>query len=589
MHFNLNDDVEFILRQLNKNGNGFLVGGAVRDLVSGKRIPGDYDFATDIEYGTLKEIFSDYNPKEVGAHFGILMIKVNGKSYEIAKFRKEKGIHNSRYPKEIKFVDCINDDLERRDFTINSLAYNKESGIIDLFHGQEDLRKKIIRFVGNPSLRIEEDALRIMRAFRFISKLGFNLDKETAAAISEKKKFLNKISRERIFDELSKILVGEHVKKALIEMKNLGILEFIIPEFKYTYDFNQNDPKHKDNLFFHTVNTINLCDKDLITRMAALFHDLGKISTRTIDAKGISHYYGHQKESALIAEEKLRYLKASNEIIYSVKNLVLYHTLIYEILPIKELKKIIIQLGEINLNRLFNLLKADLDSKLTGNRKEEEELIKRLKDTIEEVKNIGKIPTLREIDLTGVDLINMGFEAKSIGNIKNDIYELILDEKLKNEKEEIIEYLTEKHSLEKFTLEKSCGAVIYNPENNKFLIIKMKNGNWGFPKGHTEEGESEKDTAFREVKEETGIDMNIIDNFRECIKYVPIVSILKTVIFFLGTVTDDTVVADETEIEDFMWCSYEEAMKIITYKLQRDILEKALKFIRYNSQEGSVI
>ncbi len=589
MHFNLNDDVEFILRQLNKNGNGFLVGGAVRDLVSGKRIPGDYDFATDIEYGTLKEIFSDYNPKEVGAHFGILMIKVNGKSYEIAKFRKEKGIHNSRYPKEIKFVDCINDDLERRDFTINSLAYNKESGIIDLFHGQEDLRKKIIRFVGNPSLRIEEDALRIMRAFRFISKLGFNLDKETAAAISEKKKFLNKISRERIFDELSKILVGEHVKKALIEMKNLGILEFIIPEFKYTYDFNQNNPKHKDNLFFHTVNTVNLCDKDLITRMAALFHDLGKISTRTIDAKGISHYYGHQKESALIAEEKLRYLKASNEIIYSVKNLVLYHTLIYEILPIKELKKIIIQLGEINLNRLFNLLKADLDSKLTGNRKEEEELIKRLKYTIEEVKNIGKIPTLREIDLTGVDLINMGFEAKSIGNIKNDIYELILDEKLKNEKEEIIEYLTGKHSLEKFTLEKSCGAVIYNPENNKFLIIKMKNGNWGFPKGHTEEGESEKDTAFREVKEETGIDMNIIDNFRECIKYVPIASILKTVIFFLGTVTDDTVVADETEIEDFMWCSYEEAMKIITYKLQRDILEKALKFIRYNSQEGSVI
>lgn len=117
----------------------------------------------------------------------------------------------------------------------------------------------------------------------------------------------------------------------------------------------------------------------------------------------------------------------------------------------------------------------------------------------------------------------------------------------------------------------------------------MKNGNWGFPKGHTEEGESEKDTAFREVKEETGIDMNIIDNFRECIKYVPIASILKTVIFFLGTVTDDTVVADETEIEDFMWCSYEEAMKIITYKLQRDILEKALKFIRYNSQEGSVI
>ena len=237
MQFNLNSDVSFILEQLNKNGSGFLVGGAVRDMIIGRN-PGDYDFATDIEYSRLREIFADYSPKEVGAHFGILMIKLNGKSYEIARFRKEKGVYNSRHPKEIKFINSIDEDLARRDFTINALAYNEKTGIIDLYKGKKDLKYKTIRFVGNPKLRIEEDALRIMRAFRFISKLGFSLDKKTAEAIYEKRRFLGKISKERIFDELSQILLGPHVKKALYEMKNLGILEFIIPEFRYTYKFH---------------------------------------------------------------------------------------------------------------------------------------------------------------------------------------------------------------------------------------------------------------------------------------------------------------------------------------------------------------
>ncbi len=578
MHLNLSRDVEFILNQLNNNGNGFLVGGAVRDLISGK-IPDDYDFATDIEYERLKEIFSDYSPKEVGTHFGILMIKVNGKSYEIARFRKESGVYNSRHPKEITFIGDIGEDLKRRDFTINSLAYNKESGIIDPFHGIGDMKRKLIRFVGNPKLRIEEDALRIMRGFRFVSKLGFNLERGTASAILEKRKFLNKISRERIYNELGQILLGNYVKKALIGMKNLGVLELIIPEFRYAYDFNQNNPKHKDNLFIHIINTVNLCEKDIITRFAGLFHDLGKIWTCTMDVKGISHYYGHNKESALIAEEKLRYLKASNETVDSVKNLVLHHTLIYENIPIKDFKKIIIGLGEKNLHRLFNLLEADLHSKLTGKKREEEFLIRKLKDTIEEIRRMGKIPDIREIDLTGVDLINLDFNPKEIREVKNDIYDHILDNKLENEKGKIIEYISEKYSLGSFKNEKSCGAVVYNPELNKFLIIKMKNGNWGFPKGHIEKDEADTETAYREVKEETGLSIKIMEGFKESIKYVPSPNILKEVIFFTGITEEMEVVADTTEIENFVWCTPNEAMQLITYKLQRDIMEKSVKFI----------
>ena len=579
MQFNLNSDVSFILEQLNKNGSGFLVGGAVRDLIMG-RVPGDYDFATDIEYARLKEIFADYSPKEVGAHFGILIIKVNGKSYEIAKFRKEKGIYNSRYPKEIKFINSIDEDLARRDFTINALAYNEKTGVIDLYKGKKDIKYRTIKFVGNPKLRIEEDALRIMRAFRFISKLGFSLDKKTADAIYEKRRFLSKISKERIFDELSKILLGPYVKKALYEMKNLGIFELIIPEFKYTYKFKLGDFKNKNNLFYHIVNTVDFCKRDLITRLSALFHDLGKINTRIIDAKGNSFYYGHEKESALIAEEKLRQLKASKDIIFSVKNIILNHMKVEQDLSVKELKKLIMELGKENLSRLFNLMSANMNSKTDSDKEKEKILIDKLKDRIEEIEKMGKIPDIRDIAISGVDLINSGFEAKEIGKIKNEVYNLILGEELENEKEAVISYLSEKYNLGKFKQEKSCGAVVYNPKKHSFLIIKMLNGNWGFPKGHTEDQETDIQTAIREVTEETGINVEILDGFKKSIKYIPFPEVLKEVIFFIGITEEEKVTIDKDEIEDYMWCSYEEALKMITYKPQRDVMESSLQFIK---------
>ena len=579
MQFNLNSDVSFILEQLNKNGNGFLVGGAVRDLIM-RRDPGDYDFATDIEYSRLKKIFADYSPKEVGAHFGILLIKVNGKSYEIARFRKEKGVYNSRHPKEIKFIDNIDEDLARRDFTMNALAYSEKTGVIDLYEGKTDIKNGIIRFVGDPNLRIEEDALRIMRAFRFISKLGFILDKKTAEAIHKKRKFLNKISKERIFDELSKILLGSYAKKALCEMKKLGILGFIIPEFKQMKTFKFGSFKEKNNLFSHIVDTVSLCQSDLITRLAALFHDLGKINTRVIDAKGNFFYYGHEKESALIVEEKLHHFKASNDIVFSVRNLILNHMILEKDLSIKELKKLIMGLGEKNMARLFDLILANTNSKNDLDKEKGQILIDRLKNRIEEIEKMGKIPDIRDISISGVDLINLGFEAKEISKIKNEIYDLILDEKLENEKEVIINYLSEKYNLGTFKREKSCGAVVYNPERQLFLIIKMLNGNWGFPKGHTENQETDIQTAIREVTEETGINIKILDGFKKSIKYIPFPEVLKKVIFFIGITEEEKVTIDKHEIEDYMWCSYEEALKMITYKPQRDIMESSLQFIK---------
>ena len=579
MRFDLDKDVKFILKQLNKNGTGFLVGGAVRDKILNKD-PGDYDFATDIEYSELKRIFADYNPKEIGAHFGILMIKVNGKSYEIAKFRKETGVYNSRYPKEIKFVKTIEEDLSRRDFTINSLAYNEETGIVDLYGGKQDIKRKVIRFVGKPKLRIEEDALRILRAFRFISKLGFNLDKKTAEAICKKRKFLTKISKERIFDELSKILMGNFAKKALIEMKKLRVLEMIIPEFRYAYNFDQNNPIHTDDLFNHIIKVIHLCDYDLITRFAALFHDLGKINAKIIDAKGIFHFYGHEKESALIAEEELRMLKASNETINSVKKIIKNHMLIYEDVSDKTLKKLIIEMEDKNLKRLFNLFYADLNSKGIKSKKENEQILKNFWDKIENIKKQGKILQFNDLDITGIDLINLKFDNRKIGEVKNRLYDLVLGDELENEKEELLKYVVNYYKLENnFKYENSCGAIVFNENTEKVLLVKMHNGNWGFPKGHIESNETKEETAIREVFEETNIKIKIIPNFEREIKYIPNENTIKKVTFFAGITQEENVIVETHEIEDFKWCTYEEALKLVTYKLQKDVLEKSRKVI----------
>ena len=392
-------------------------------------------------------------------------------------------------------------------------------------------------------------------------------------------------NKERIFDELKMILLGKNVKKTLIEMKKLGILELIIPEFKYTYGVFIK----KENLFKSIINTVEHTPVDTITRLSALFFNLGKINTKTIDAKGSISYDGYEKESALIAEIQLKHLKASNEIIYSVKKIVKNFTLLYKNSTKKELKKIALDFGDKNLERLFDLMNANLNSKRTifKNRKMK---VQNLIERMNLIKREGPIPSIKDVNITGVDLINLKFESKNIGKLKSEVYEMILEEKLKNDKKDIIFYLMNKYrngyNLES---EKSCGAVIYNQNLEKYLIVKMYNGNWGFPKGHVEKNETEIETAIREVKEETNIDIEIKEIFRETIKYVTNEKTIKEVVFFLGIVNNEQIKIDANEIEDFEWCTYEEALKLITYKVQRDVLEKVKKYIKEREDKENII
>ena len=293
---------EFIIRSLENAGfEAYIVGGCVRDGILG-RDPEDWDITTIAKPDEIKRIFS--HTVDTGIEHGTVTVLVPPeevergiRSFEVTTYRIDGEYTDHRHPNAVSFTGSLEEDLARRDFTINSLAYSKKTGIVGLYGGKQDIRRKVIRFVGKPKLRIEEDALRILRAFRFVSKLGFSLDKQTAEAIYKKRKFLLKISGERVFDELSKILMGNFVKKAFIEMKKLKVLEMLIPEFRYAYNFDQNNPNNPDDLFHHIIKVIHLCDYDLVTRFAALFHDLGKINVKLLMQREFSTFMGMKRKA----------------------------------------------------------------------------------------------------------------------------------------------------------------------------------------------------------------------------------------------------------------------------------------------------
>ena len=574
MIFELNNDVEFILDILNKNGEGYIVGGSVRDILLGVS-PKDYDFTTNIAYSTLKELFKDYNHKEIGKHFGILMIKINGIHYEIAKFRKDIGILNGRHPESVKFVDEIAEDLKRRDFTINAMAYSRKNGLIDLYNGSSDIKNKLIRFVGDPGLRIKEDALRILRAVRFVSALGFDLETETKKAILKNKLQLKKISKERIREEFSKILLSDYVDKGLLLMKELGILEIIIPEIEMLYEFNQNNPHHHKDVFAHTVSVVKNTQKDLLTRITALFHDIGKPNTHSIDKNGISHYYGHENNSAEIASAALRRLKFPNDFIRDVDVLIRNHMIIFEKPGAKAIKKFICKVGIENLDKIFDHFYADMSSKKPP---VDYSLIDSLKSKVDEIIDKNENIEKQDLEINGNDMLALKIQQKQISKIKNEIYEKVLDGNLENNKKDIVNYIMNTKGInEELQETKSSGAIVYKVEENeiKYLLIMLIRGNWGFPKGHFEGEETEKETAVREIFEETGLNVKFHDDFRETIQYFPAPFIFKTVIYFLAEAVTDNVKIQTDEVAEYRWATYDEAAKLITYRLQKKILKKA--------------
>lgn len=433
---NFNEVEIKILNKLNKCGKGYIVGGAIRDILLGLK-PKDVDFATNLSYETLKTLFSEYTPKETGKSFGVLRIRINNIDYEIAKFRED--IYGKE--KKVSFVDDIKNDLARRDFTINAMAYNQKEGIIDLYNGQKDIENRIINFIGNAEERIIEDPLRVLRAFRFMSRLNFSLSENTIEAIKKQKDLLKNIPEERITMEFSKLLLGENIKNTLTLMKDTGVLELIIPEFKATYDFNQCNPHHNLDLFNHIINVVSKVPADLELRYSALLHDIAKPIVQTFDEKGIAHYKTHEIVGADMARDILTRLKLPVKLIDTVVEIIKRHMVLYKDITDKKFNKLLSEMGYDNLWRLIEHSIADNSSKNNEVVSTENDLHERLKRAVEKQMQV----TVNDLAVNGKDLIELGFTGKEVGEIKKELLDKYLSEEIQNNKEEMMEYVKEKY------------------------------------------------------------------------------------------------------------------------------------------------
>ena len=439
-------DVEIeILNKLNEYGKGYIVGGAIRDILLDLK-PKDVDFTTNLPYETLKKLFSEYNPKETGKSFGVLRIRIDDIDYEIAKFREDNyeekdGLKIIPEEKKVSFVDDIKNDLTRRDFTINAMAYNEVEGIVDLYNGQKDIENKVINFIGNAEQRIIEDPLRVLRAFRFMSRLDFSLSENTIEAIKKQKNLLKNIPEEKITMEFSKLLLGKNIRNTLILMKNTGVLELIIPEFKATYDFNQCNPHHNLDLFNHIISVVSKVPADLELKYSALLHDIAKPVVQTFDEKGIAHYKNHEIVGADMARDILTRLKLPVKLIDTVAEIIKKHMVLYKDVTDKKFNKLLSEMGYGNLWRLIEHCIADNESKNEEVVSTENDLHERLKRAVEKQMQI----TVNDLAVNGKDLIGLGFTGTEIGKVKEELLDKYLSEEIQNNKEEMLEYVKEKY------------------------------------------------------------------------------------------------------------------------------------------------
>lgn len=435
---NLSKDEKEILEILQKYGEGYIVGGYVRDSLLGIE-PSDCDFVTNLDYSKLLEIFKDFSPKEIGKHFGIIQIIYNGKAYEIAKYRKDIGVPEDRKEQEIEFTNSIMEDLKRRDFTINAIAYDgKNFRYVE--GAEEDLKNKTLRFVGDPIVRIKEDPLRIMRFIRFLATKNL----ESAFEIEKLKDYLyllDKISMERIRDEFNKIILSKDIENALSILEKSGVLEYIIPEWSATIDFDQKNSHHYLTVDEHIKKVVSLCDEDLELRIAALLHDIGKPQTFTLDSEGKGHFYNHEIESAKIVESILKRMKYSAKISSSIKNLVLYHLNTFKNSGRKYVKKLINEMGKDEVLKLFKLMEFD---RIAHNPPHDFRSLNELKRLYNEIIEKEEAVSIKDLKISGKDIIELGVsQGKEIGLVLKLIFERVLEDSSLNERKILIKLAKE--------------------------------------------------------------------------------------------------------------------------------------------------
>ncbi len=425
---------EEVLGRLEKAGyESYLVGGFVRDRIMG-RASSDVDIATKARPNQIEEVFKDFKIIDVGKNFGTIRVIGHGQEYEITTFRKDFSYKDKRRPGQVVFADKIESDLERRDFTINAMAL-RNNELIDPFGGQNDIKEKIIRAVGNPHERISEDYLRALRAVRFAANLGFDIEMNLQEAIRKNYKNLAYISVERQAAELDKILVGPDPARGIRLLEKLGLLEEIFPEVKEMVGFNQHSPHHYLDCFDHSLKVLEGTPPDLVTRLGALFHDTGKPATFFLDEEGNGRFFGHQKISQEIAEKRLKYLKYPKKTIEDVGILIGRHMDSSNPYTEKSVARLLRRLGEDNLKRLFDLQEADILATVHDDISNIEKGRILLKEILERKPVLSR----KDLAINGKDLIGLGFEqGPLLGEILKEIERRVFEENLKNDRETLL-------------------------------------------------------------------------------------------------------------------------------------------------------
>ena len=445
---NIPKDVQQIADILKQSGyESYLVGGCVRDFILGKE-PNDWDFCTnavpDQIIKTLEENSIPY--LTIGKEYGTIVAMLNNEEYEITTYRYDGNYSDGRRPDSVTFASDIKDDLARRDFTINAIAYDVMNNVfVDPFHGQEDLKTGTLRAVGDADTRIKEDALRILRALRFAIRYELTIDNALKDAVLSNKETINHISKERITNEFHKIFKSGH-KIHDIFMEYKDIIGVIIPELKPCMHFNQNNRYHNHDVYEHILNVTDNCETTKFEiKMAALMHDIGKPDTYSMDEFGEGHFYGHAKKSREISENVLHNdFRVTAKECSHILELVEYHDL--EIPPSrKTVKRMLNKHGEEFIRNFAILKQADIDDHI--NIKDERGIpivawadISFLLPALEEILQADECFSLKNLQINGADLIkifNMR-PGKEIGNTLNTLFELVLNETIPNTKESLL-------------------------------------------------------------------------------------------------------------------------------------------------------
>ena len=430
------ENYKIVLQKLADSGfQAFLVGGCVRDMILGRDIH-DHDITTDALPEQVMNVFSGFTTVPTGLKHGTVTVLVNGEPFEITTFRIDGEYSDSRRPKSVSFTRNLTDDLARRDFTINAIAMDIDGNISDPFHGCDDIKNKIIRCVGEPSMRFNEDALRILRAVRFSSVLGFEIEKNTSDALMNLRKNLDNISRERIRDELDKLICGKNLVPVMLGYRE--IIAQIIPEIRPCFDFDQKSHFHMYDVYEHIVRTIDSAPQDsVLFRRTMLFHDIGKPPKFTVDENGEGHFKGHAKISADMCRDIMKNLRYDNNSIEQTCLLVAHHS--DKIHNDIQIKKLVSEIGEDNFFMLMQIKRFDNYGKCPFVLKEFEEFERHENALREFIKN-NDCMHISQLEINGNDLVNMGFRGKAVGDMLKNILNMIIEGNLENKHDVLLEY-----------------------------------------------------------------------------------------------------------------------------------------------------